>query len=273
MFYGRSLIFLLLFAATQSIHADALENPKPDDPMSGIGTIYGWQCEAQSIEYQIDDGNRIPIPYGARRPDTQKTCGDADNGYVTQFNFGQLKNGEHRIRVYVDGVKEHDRIFRVARMEKPYMRGLQGEAVVTEFPDADHDITLTWSESAQNFQITAIGPSGSHPLPAFNGLWRVENSAGNVLFQVFAGYRDLDPWLTLSMLDMDSNDLQIYSGLLEGRSAIIDDEFAPVDAAFEMELLNADEMRMTVVHCKPAASCNIRAGDVFTLLRREDVTP
>ncbi len=272
MFHGRVLALSLAFAATLAHGKGALENPKPDDPMSGIGTIYGWNCDAELIEIQIDDGGRIRVPYGSTRADTQKACGDTDNGFVTQYNFGLLSNGEHRIRLYVDGVKEQDRNFRVTRLDKPYMRGLQGSALVSEFPDSDHDIVLTWSESAQNFQITSIEPVGNHPLPGFNGLWRVKNSAGDVLFQTTAGYRGDKPWLTMSMLDMISNDLQIYSGLLEGRSAIVDDEFAPVDAAFEMELLNTNEMRMTVVHCRPSASCNIRAGDVFTLLREEKPT-
>ncbi len=271
MSYGRIPALCLVFASTLAHGGGALENPKPGDPMSGIGTIYGWTCDAELIEIRIDDGGRIQVPYGSARADTQKACGDTDNGFVTQYNFGLLSNGEHRIRLYVDGVKEQDRYFRVTRLDKPYMRGLEASTVVTEFPDKDHDITLTWSESAQNFQITSIDPLGSHPLPGFNGLWRVKNGAGDVLFQTTAGYRGDKPWLTMSMLDMVSNDLQIYSGQLEGRSSIVDDEYAPVDAAFEMELLNANEMRMTVVHCAPASSCNIRAGDRFTLLRKETV--
>ncbi len=272
MFFGRILAISLTFASTLTHGKGALENPKPDDPMSGIGTIYGWNCDAELIEIQIDDGGRIQVPYGSARGDTQKTCGDTDNGFVTQYNFGLLSNGEHRIRLYVDGVKEQDRHFRVTRLDKPYMRGLEASTVVTEFPDKDHDIILTWSESAQNFQITSIEPLGSHPLPDFNGLWRVKNSAGNVLFQTSAGYRNGDPWLTLSMLDLDFNSLQIYSGRLEGRIAIIDDEYSSVDAAFEIELLSNDEMLMTVLHCTPASSCNIRAGDEFTLLREEKPT-
>ncbi len=273
MNYRYPLALTLFLGTSFAYGRGALENPKPDDPMSGIGTIYGWSCDAQTIEFQIDEGDRVEIPYGTRRRDTEKACGDMNNGFVTQYNFGLLGNGEHRIRLYVDGIKEQDRNFRVTRLEKPYMRGLQGKAVVPGFPDADSETVLTWSESAQNFQITGIEPVGTHPLPDFNGLWRVKNSAGNVLFQTTAGYRENDPWLTMSMLDMDSNSLQIYSGLLEGRGAIVDDEFAPVDAAFEMELLSADEMRMTVVHCKPSTSCNIRPGDVFTLLRETSATP
>ncbi len=267
--YPLALILMLSTSLTQA--KGALENPKPDDPVSGIGTIYGWNCDAQTIEIQIDNGNRFAIPYGSARGDTQKPCGDKDNGFVTQYNFGLLSNGEHRIRLYVDGTKEQDRNFRVTRLAEPYMRGLEGSSVVTEFPDKDHDITLTWSESTQNFQITSIEPTGSHPLAGFNGLWRVKNSAGNVLFQTSAGYRNNDPWLTLSMLDMDFNSLQIYSGLLEGRTAVIDDEYSSVDAAFEMKLLNNDEMRMTVLHCAPVSSCNIHTGDEFTLLRKETV--
>lgn len=272
MIYQRLLALALLLAVGTAQGKGALENPKPGDPMSGIGTIYGWSCDAELIEIQIDDGGRFSIPYGSARRDTNKACGDTDNGFVTQFNFGLLSNGEHRIRLYVDGIKEQDRNFLVTRLDKPYMRGLKGSSIVTEFPDKDHDLTLTWSESAQNFQISKIEPTGHHPLPDFNGLWRVKNSAGDVLFQTSAGYRDGDPWLTLSMLDMDFNSVQIYSGLLQGRSAVVDDEFSSVDAAFEMELIDANEMRMTVVHCHPTSSCNIRAGDVFTLLRQENVS-
>jgi hypothetical protein len=265
------VLSLSLSLSVGMAHGAALENPKPGDPMSGIGTIYGWSCEAETVELQIDNGGRFSIPYGSARGDTNKACGDTDNGFVTQYNFGLLSNGEHRIRLYIDGVKKQDRTFEVTNLGKAYIRGLEGSTVVSQFPDKDHDITLTWSESAQNFQISKIEPAGNHPLADFNGLWRVENSAGNVLFQTTAGYRDSDPWLTLSMLDLDFNSLQIYSGLLEGSTAVVDDEYSAVDAAFEMELLSPDEMRMTVVHCLPSGSCNIRPGDVFRLLREEQV--
>lgn len=266
----RTFITLILAGGISIAHAKgSLENPKPGDYVSGISTIYGWNCDATQIEIQIDDGGRIVVPYGSQRGDTKKACGDIDNGFVTQYNFGLLRNGEHRIRLYVDDKNETDRTFLVSNLGKPYLRGLQGSVLVPEFPDDEHDITLSWSESTQNFQISKVEPSGNYPLTEFNGIWRVTNSVGNVLFQTTAGYKNGKPWLTTSLLDLDFNDLQIFSGLIEGRTATIEDEYSSFDTVFTIKLINSSEIELTVVSCKPAASCNIHAGDVFTLMRQD----
>lgn len=267
---NRTFIILLLAGAAGMAQGKGnLENPKPGDYVSGISTIYGWNCDASEIEIRIDDGGLIPVPYGSQRGDTKNACGDTDNGFVTQFNFGQLSNGEHRIRLYVDGTKESDRSFHVSNLGKPYMRGLQGSALVPGFPDDEHDTTLTWSESTQNFQISKVEPTGNHPPVDFNGIWRVKNSAGNVLFQTTAGYKNDKPWLTASLLDLDFNELQMFSGVIEGKTATIDDEYSNFDTVFEMELIKPSEIEMTVIYCEPSASCNIHAGDVFILLRQD----
>ncbi len=273
MKYTKTLLPLLAMASIGAAQAKgSLENPKPGDYTSGISTIYGWNCDASLIEIQIDNGSRIKVPYGSRRADTEKTCGDTNNGFVTQYNFGLLKNGEHRIRLYVDGVEQNDRTFYVSNLGKPYIRDLEGSVLVPGFPDDEHDTTLTWSESTQNFQISKVESSGNYPLPDFNGIWEVENSAGDVLFQTTAGYKDGKPWLTVSMLDLDYNDLQMFSGMIEGKTATIDDEYSSFDTAFKMKLVNASKMEMTVLHCRPTTSCNIRAGEVYTLLRQDGKT-
>ncbi|WP_456417070.1 hypothetical protein [Thiolapillus sp.] len=270
MKYTKPLLSLLAIVGIGTVHAKgSLENPKPGDYTSGISTIYGWNCDASLIEIQIDNGGRIKVPYGSQRADTESTCGDTDNGFVTQYNFGLLKNGEHRIRLYVDGVEQNDRTFHVSNLGAPYIRGLKGSVLVPAFPDDAHDTTLTWSESTQNFQISKVEPSGNYPSPDFNGIWRVENSVGDVLFQTTAGYIDGKPWLTVSMLDLDYNDLQIFSGQIEGKTATVDDEYSSFDTAFEMKLINSSKMEMTVLHCKPSTSCNIRAGEIYTLLRQD----
>ncbi len=265
----RFIILLLAGAVGMAQGKGNLENPKPGDHVSGISTIYGWNCDANQVEIQIDDGGRILVPYGSRRGDTNKACGDIDNGFVTQYNFGLLSNGEHRIRLYVDDKKETDRTFLVSNLGKPYLRGLQGNALVPGFPDDEHDTTLTWSESTQNFQISKVEPTGNYPLAEFNGIWRVKDSVGDVLFQTTAGYKDGKPWLTASLLDLDFNDLQIFSGMIEGKTATIKDEYSSFDTVFTMELIKPSEIEMTVVSCKPSASCNIHAGDVFKLLRQD----
>ncbi|WP_456405380.1 hypothetical protein [Thiolapillus sp.] len=266
----RIFISLLLAAsAGAALGKGSLENPKPGDYVSGIGTIYGWNCDASQIEIQIDDGGRIPVPYGSQRGDTNKACGDIDNGFVTQYNFGLLSNGEHRIRLYVDDKKETDRTFHVSNLGKPYLRGLQGSALAPGFPDDEHDITLTWSESTQNFQISKIEPAGNYPLPDFNGIWRVKDSIGDVLFQTTAGYRNGKPWLTATLLDLDFNALQMFSGELKGKKAIIEDEYSSFDTVFELELTKPSEIEMTVISCEPAASCNINAGEVYLFVRQD----
>lgn len=266
----KAFLPLLAILSINTVQAKGnLENPKPGDHASGISTIYGWNCDASLIEIQIDNGSRIEVPYGSQRADTKNACGDTDNGFVTQYNFGLLKNGEHRIRLYVDGAKKNDRTFHVSNLGAPYIRGLEGNVLALGFPDDKHDTTLTWSESTQNFQISNVESSGNYPPPDFNGIWEVENSAGNVLFQTTAGYEDGKPWLTVSLLDLDLDDLQVFSGLIEGKTAVIDDEYSSFDTAFKMKLTSSNEIEMTVLHCRPTASCNIRAGEVYALLRQD----
>ena len=48
-----------------------LENPASNSSQSGIGTISGWYCTANTIEAVIDDHILVPVAYGTPRADTQ----------------------------------------------------------------------------------------------------------------------------------------------------------------------------------------------------------
>lgn len=87
----------------------SLENPANASYASGIGLISGWACEAYSIEVYIithttynPDGSVAthrnvigPLypAYGTARGDTQRTCGDTNNGIGLLFNWNLLGMG------------------------------------------------------------------------------------------------------------------------------------------------------------------------------------
>ena len=81
-----------------------LENPAPNSFQSGIGVISGWVCDAtEPLTVRFDNGDPIPLLYGSDRKDTQDTCGDSNNGFITIMNWGILSEGDHTVVVYDGG--------------------------------------------------------------------------------------------------------------------------------------------------------------------------
>lgn len=143
-----------------TIHA-GLESPAGGATQSGISVVRGWYCDAENIEIVFDEHSPIKAAYGTVRKDTEGICGDTNNGFGLLWNYALLGQGQHRVRAYADGLLFADRTFSVGLIgDGGFLRGAEGNYVLKAFPDADREVTITWTESAQNFTATGTHSIG-----------------------------------------------------------------------------------------------------------------
>ena len=133
-----------------------LENPGPHSFQSGIGVISGWVCDADEVEIAIGALGRHGAAYGTERLDTAAVCGDTDNGFGLLFNWNLLGDGAHAVVASVDGVELGRATVRVTTLGEEFLRGVEGECVVEDFPGLGETVTLAWQQNSQNFVITAV---------------------------------------------------------------------------------------------------------------------
>ena len=76
------------------------------------------------------------------------------------FNWNLLGAGEHEVVAYVDEVELGRATVRVTTVgggaEEEFLRGVEGECVVEDFPTIDETVTLEWQQNSQNFVITEV---------------------------------------------------------------------------------------------------------------------
>ena len=145
------------------------ENPERVSSQSGIGVISGWVCDADKVEIEIrtesGDTKRYVAGYGTERLDTEKECGDTDNGFGVLFNWNRLGNGRHRVVARVDGMMLGRSTVRVTMPDEDeeMLTGVQGTCEATDFPSPGETATLIWQESLQNFVIAeGEAPAGTN---------------------------------------------------------------------------------------------------------------
>ena len=118
--------------------------------------ISGWVCAADAVEIAIGDLALQGAGYGTERLDTEDVCGDTDNGFGLLFNWNLLGEGEHAVVAYVDGMELGRATVRVTTLGHEFLRGVEGECVVEDFPMPGETVTLEWQQNSQNFVITAV---------------------------------------------------------------------------------------------------------------------
>ena len=133
-----------------------LENPGANSFQSGIGVISGWVCEADEVELAIGDAGRQRAAYGTERADTLDACGDTDNGFGLLFNWNLLGEGEYEVVAFVDGDELGRATVRVTTLGEEFLRGVEGECTVDDFPTLGETVTLEWQQNSQNFVITDV---------------------------------------------------------------------------------------------------------------------
>jgi hypothetical protein len=137
----------------------SLESPQAGSFESGIGLIRGWVCQADRVEIQIDDQARQLVSYGTSREDTQGVCGDSNNGFGITYNWNLAGDGTHTLRAFADSVEFARVNFIVTTLGTQFLQGAANEIVnyvLPDFPLANNQITVRWSEPHQNFVITEL---------------------------------------------------------------------------------------------------------------------
>ena len=132
-----------------------LENPGPNSFQSGIGVISGWVCEGEEVVIELNGAGQ-PAAYGTERLDTLEACGDTANGFGLLFNWNLLGEGEHEVVAFVDGEELGRATVRVTTLGAEFVRDVEGECTVEDFPMLGETVTLEWQQNSQNFVITDV---------------------------------------------------------------------------------------------------------------------
>lgn len=72
------------------------------------------------------------------------------------FNWNLLRDGEHEVGAFVDDIELGRATVRVTTLVQEFLRGVEGECVVADFPTAGETVTLEWQQNRQNFVITDL---------------------------------------------------------------------------------------------------------------------
>ena len=132
-----------------------LENPGPHSFQSGIGVISGWVCEGAEVVIELNGAGQ-PAAYGTERLDTEPVCGDTDNGFGLLFNWNLLGDGAHTVVALVDGMELGRATVQVTTLGVEFLRDVEGECVVEDFPMLGETVLLEWQQNSQNFVITDV---------------------------------------------------------------------------------------------------------------------
>jgi len=153
---------IALVGLTSVAPADVLEVPANGGDASGIGYFSGWKCPPNSnITIVLDGGAPLPVPSGVRRGDTAGVCGNSGfNGYISQFNFNLLGDGNHTASVRQNGVQFAQATFHVTTFGVSFLSGASGTYLLQNFPNVGQTTTVEWSQGAQNFIIVGTGGGG-----------------------------------------------------------------------------------------------------------------
>ena len=148
-------------------HATTLEIPGPGTIQSGVGVISGWKCEVRGqLTVRFDGGQAIPLAYKLERRDTASACGDADNGFVSIWNWSNLEAGEHTVVAYDNGREFARSTFTVVTPGVEFLRDVTGtgSAVLSNGQQA----TLQWDEASQRFVVVEFSAEEGLNIAPFN---------------------------------------------------------------------------------------------------------
>ncbi len=136
-----------------------LGNPQAGSFQSGIGVISGWVCDAEEVTIEFENGRTgetftLPAGYGTPRTDTAPVCGHADTGFGLLWNWNRLGDGPHTVRALADGEEVAWSMVTVTTLGEEFVRGLEGEFALEDFPTGGQTVTVEWQEAQQNFVLT-----------------------------------------------------------------------------------------------------------------------
>ena len=169
-----------------------LENPGAASFQSGVGVLSGWVCEAEVVEIAL---NGVPqeAAYGTERLDTAGVCGDTDNGFGLLFNWNLLRDGEHEVVAFVDGVELGRASVTVTTLGQEFLRDVTGTCEAEDFPTLGERVTLVWQQNSQNFVIAEGSPPTGATTGRTSALTGFLENPGHNSFQ--SGVRVLSGWV------------------------------------------------------------------------------
>ena len=182
------LIILCLVFVVNPARAATLESPARGATLSGLGSIYGWKCDAGRITVRINDGGHIPVATGQPRADARHICGTVNHGFITQMNWALLGDGTHTIVAYDNGVEFASATFDVTTFDEEYVEDAEGNFTLRDFPNPGQTSYFEWNESTQHMELVDFSRQGTPPPPEpepepeqtgvnqFLGTWRLTNS-------------------------------------------------------------------------------------------------
>ncbi|HEV8712584.1 MAG TPA: hypothetical protein VGX03_07125 [Candidatus Binatia bacterium] len=145
------------FVPARVLAQGALEVPRQNSFVNGIGNVVGWKCTAGVITVSFDGRPQIPVSYGSGREDTRPVCGDTDNGFTLLWNWNLLSDGRHTVRVFDDGVPFAEATFTVVTPGVEFFTKGRATVTVRNFPRTGETTTLRWQESTQSFVMVGRG--------------------------------------------------------------------------------------------------------------------
>ena len=148
---------LSLLLSVSHVAARVLESPANGAFVSGIGFISGWKCDAGNITVRLDGGGHIPLATEQPRADTRLACGPVHNGFITQVNWNYLGAGTHTAVAYDDGVEFARSTFTVGSTDEEFLRGVEAECLVPDFPTPGENGRFVWNESTQHLELAEAG--------------------------------------------------------------------------------------------------------------------
>ena len=152
------LAFASLLAWTPAARAAILESPAQGATLSGLGFISGWKCHAGNITVVIDEnGEHLSVAMHQERGDLRLVCGGTiRHGFIKQFNWALLGDGEHVVVAYDDGVEFGRSTFTVGTTGEEFLTDVRRRTVLDGFPALGERAVLEWNESTQHFEIVAV---------------------------------------------------------------------------------------------------------------------
>ena len=165
-----------------------LESPFHGGLVSGIGFISGWKCRPGNITISVDGGQQQRIlAMGQPRADTQPTCGTENNGFIAQINWNHLGSGRHTMVAYDNGEEFARSTFTVGSADEEFLRSVEAECRVPDFPTPGESGRFVWNESTQHLELAEIGPPlHVQPPPSdlsrFDGTWRAWSTSSRSRF-------------------------------------------------------------------------------------------
>lgn len=146
-----------------------VENPTPSQFMSGVVVFSGWVCDVidsiRLVLKGVDRTEEIIPAYGTDRLDTSAVCGDSDNGFGALSNVNRLGHGPAMLELWIDDEMATSYSFFVTKpSDENFMRGVDGEYVLPDFPVEGETTTVVFQTSDQNYSIKDVSV-GSAPTP------------------------------------------------------------------------------------------------------------